>query len=42
MKKQRLRLLVQVAFTALTNGYAAGFIGGKIYSGGLKKLCVPG
>ena len=33
---------VQLAFTALTNGYAAGFVQGKIYTGDLKKFCVPG
>lgn len=32
----------QAAFFALTNGYAAGFLQGKIYSGAGKKLCVPG
>lgn len=38
----RLRHIVQIAFTALTNGYAAGFAQGKIYTGELKKFCVPG
>lgn len=37
-----LRHAVQIAFTALTNGYAAGFLQGKIYTGDLKKYCVPG
>ncbi len=40
--KGRLRHAVQIAFTALTNGYAAGFLQGKIYTGDLKKFCVPG
>lgn len=40
--KKRLRLWVQVGFTALTNGYAAGFAKGGIYTGGTKALCVPG
>lgn len=38
----RLRLLVQIGFTALTNGYAAGFAKGKIFTGKTKALCVPG
>ena len=41
-RNARLRLLFQAAFFALTNGYARGFAEGKIYKGGLKKLCVPG
>lgn len=40
--KKRLRLCVQVAFTAVTNGYAAGFAGGKIFTGATKAYCVPG
>ena len=39
---KRLRLWVQVCFTALTNGYAAGFFKGKIYTGSTKAICVPG
>lgn len=39
---KRLRLWVQIGFTALTNGYAAGFAEGKIYTGNTKALCVPG
>lgn len=44
MKKirSRMRLWVQVIFAALTNGYALGFLKGKIYTGPLKNLCVPG
>ena len=38
----KLRLIVQAAFAALTNGYLAGFARGKIYTGPLKNLCVPG
>lgn len=38
----RLRLGVQLAWTALTNGYAAGFAGGRIFTGASKQLCVPG
>lgn len=29
-------------YTALSNGYMAGFIGGKIYQGPLKQICLPG
>ena len=43
MKKQRgFRLFFQIAFVALTNGYWLGFLKGKIYTGPLKALCVPG
>lgn len=40
--RQHARLIIQAAFTALTNGYARGFMEGKIYQGPLKSLCVPG
>ena len=40
--RQRLRLLFQAAFFALTNGYAIGFAKGKIFTGNNKALCVPG
>ena len=40
--KDRMRLWVQIAFTAITNGYLIGFIQGKIYTGPAKNLCVPG
>lgn len=40
--RERLRLTVQIAFTALTNGYVNGFVQGKIYQGSSKKICVPG
>lgn len=33
---------MQIAFTAVTNGYAAGFAKGKIFTGKTKKFCVPG
>lgn len=36
------RLLVQVLFTALTNGYLIGFVEGRIYQGESKQICVPG
>lgn len=38
----RLRLLIQCAFAALSNGHLMGFAKGKIYTGPLKTLCVPG
>lgn len=40
--KNNLRLITQIAFTALTNGYANGFLKGKIYQGNSKNFCVPG
>ncbi|KMZ53714.1 4Fe-4S binding protein [Dorea sp. D27] len=40
--KNRMRLCVQVAFTAVTNGYLFGFLTGKIYTGPTKAACVPG
>jgi len=39
---KRLRLAVQLLFTIVTNGYAYGFLNGKIYQGKLKYGCVPG
>ena len=39
---KRLRLLVQLLFTIVTNGYAYGFLNGKIYQGRGKYACVPG
>lgn len=40
--RAHLRLLVQICFTALTNGYATGFVNGTIYKGASKQVCVPG
>ena len=40
-KHNRIRLAIQVASTAIVNGYAAGFIHGKIFTGETKALCVP-
>ena len=37
-----LRTWVQLGVTALTNGYAAGFVQGSIYRGPSKLVCVPG
>lgn len=41
-RPKNLRLIVQLAWTAATNSYAAGFIKGTIYTGNLKKACLPG
>lgn len=38
----RLRLWVQISFTALSNGYFKGFTEGKIWQGKSKSFCVPG
>lgn len=38
----RIRLFVQLCFTAATNGYFMGFVQGKIYTGGTKAMCLPG
>lgn len=40
--KKRLRLVVQLVFTALTNGYVQGFVKGEIFRGKTKSVCVPG
>ena len=36
---KKLRTVVQIAFTIFTNGYAYGFLNGKIYQGSLKYSC---
>lgn len=38
----KIRHLVQLAVTALTNGYVAGFLNGRIFTGKTKAWCVPG
>ena len=38
----KIRLAIQIIFMALTNGYIAGFLKGKIYRGQGKKVCLPG
>ena len=40
--KNNIRLIIQFAFTAVTNGYFKGFSNGSIYTGKLKMFCVPG
>ena len=39
---QKVRLWVQIIYTLVTNGYAYGYLNGKIYKGALKYSCVPG
>lgn len=39
---KRPRLIVQLLFLAVTNGYLYGFATGRIYTGPTKTLCVPG
>lgn len=41
-RKNSFRLWFQAAFFALTNGYANGFLHGKIFKGKSKLVCVPG
>lgn len=38
----RFRPWIQAGFAVLSNGYISGFLQGKIYTGGTKRLCVPG
>lgn len=37
-----IRQYVQILYTVVTNGYAYGYLNGKIYKGSLKYACVPG
>lgn len=37
-----IRLLFQIIYTIITNGYVYGYLNGKIYKGSLKYACVPG
>lgn len=38
----RFRGWIQAAFALLSNSFLSGFLHGKIYTGPLKKICVPG
>ncbi len=38
----KIRTGFQIVYTALTNGYLAGFLSGKIYQGAGKRICLPG
>ena len=40
--RRHARCLTQVGFAALTNGYLPGWLAGRIYTGRLKTLCLPG
>ena len=40
--KSKSRLVVQLVFTAISNGYVQGFVDGKIFTGKSKAICVPG
>lgn len=40
--KNHIRTVVQILFTALTNGYARGFAEGSIFRGPSKAVCLPG
>lgn len=40
--KTKARLLIQVFFACITNGFAEGFAKGTIYQGSFKRVCVPG
>lgn len=42
VRRSRLRLIVQAAAAALSNGYIKGFAQGRIYDGAAKAVCVPG
>ncbi len=41
-RHNRIRLIIQASFAALSNGYIRGFARGKIFTGVSKKICVPG
>ena len=41
-RKPGLRLWVQLAWTALTNGYLTGYAEGRIYTGSSKLCASPG
>lgn len=40
--KNNVRLIIQLGFSAVTNGYIKGWTQGKIYTGKTKMFCVPG
>ncbi len=39
---EKFRIAVQSAWALLSNGYLVGFVTGKIYTGNLKSVCLPG
>lgn len=40
--KQRLRLFIQILFTAVSNSHVTGWVNGTIYRGATKYVCLPG
>ncbi len=40
--KNRSRLIIQICWSCLSNGFFKGFSTGAIYQGEIKKVCVPG
>ena len=40
-RQSRIRMLIQLLATVFLNGYAAGFVEGKIFTGNSKLVCVP-
>ena len=40
--KNNIRLIIQFAFFAVTNGYIKGYTEGKIFTGKTKMFCLPG
>lgn len=41
-KNKLIRLVIQIFWAAITNGYIKGFSAAHIYGGKLKNICVPG
>ncbi|MCR4579612.1 MAG: 4Fe-4S binding protein [Treponema sp.] len=41
-RSSKCRLLIQLAFAALSNGYLKGFVKGHIFTGATKYICLPG
>lgn len=41
-KISKIRLIIQVCFAALSNGYIKGFTQGSLYQGDIKYVCTPG
>jgi len=42
LQHNKIRLITQACFAALSNGYIKGFAEGKIFEGSSKYICVPG
>ncbi len=41
-KIEKIRVSIQIIWTILSNGFVSGFMQGKIYTGSLKNICLPG